>query len=112
MISLQQKIKRINLIIAANEEKVISYSIYSDNTLKIEMINFFNKIMDEIRRNDSILKKEFENNNIIFYLDNTSYHHHKLLIDFFVNNRMKVNYRPPYTLEFNLVELIFFHLKR
>ena len=67
--------------------------------------------MDEIR-SDSILKKEFENNNIIFYLDNASYHHYKLLIDFFVKNRQRVNYRPPYTLEFNLVELIFLYFKR
>ncbi len=59
LIPSQPNLKRINLIIAANKEKVISYSIYSNNTTKIEMINFFNKVMDEIR-SDSILKKQFE----------------------------------------------------
>lgn len=110
LIPSQPNLKRINLIIAANKEKVISYSIYSNNTTKIEMINFFNKVMDEIR-SDSMLKKQFENNNIIFYLDNASYHHSKILIDFFVKNRMRIIYGPPYSPEFNLVELIFSYLK-
>ena len=43
LIPLPQNIKRINLIIAANEGKVISYSIYSNNTTKIEIINFLIK---------------------------------------------------------------------
>ena len=110
LIPSQPNLKRINLIIAANKEKVISYSIYSNNTTKIEMINFFNKVMDEIR-SDSMLKKQFENNNIIFYLDNASYHHSKILIDFFVKNRMRIIYGPPYFPKFNLVELIFSYLK-
>ena len=43
LIPSQPNLKRINLIIAANKEKVISYSIYSNNTPKIEMINFLIK---------------------------------------------------------------------
>ena len=52
-----------------------------------------------------------ENNNIIFYLDNASYHHSKLLIDFLVKNIMIVIYGPPYSPEFNWVELIYSYLK-
>ena len=41
LIPSQPNLKRINLIIRINKEKIISNSIYSNNITKIEMINFF-----------------------------------------------------------------------
>ena len=47
LISSEPNLNRINHIIEANKEKVILYSIYSNNTTKIEIINLFNKVLDE-----------------------------------------------------------------
>ena len=96
--------KKVNLILAVTQSKVVYYKITSTSTNE----DTFKKFMEDLY--DSLSFNEREN--YCFLLDNLSAHSTAKLFTFYKEKKMKILFNTPYRSNFNMVELVFRHIKR
>ena len=96
--------KRLNLIMAINDEKVLYYEINKNSTNEESFYAFMEKLNDVIK-NEKIYP-------CVLVLDNLSCHKTEKLIEFYSTNKINVIFNTPYLSTFNSIELSFRNLKR
>ena len=91
-----------------NKERFTLLSSISKNTIRYRILE--GSVNSEIYlKFISDNKEDFKNTNIV--QDNTRIHHSKIVKNYCLENNIKMIYNPPYTLEFNPIELIFNKIK-
>ena len=92
--------KRINLIMAIDNNEIIHGHIYTNETIGIEeLIDFLKEMLERLDKSNL--------NKIIFILDNASYHTGKRIKKFVEDNQLKFLFTIPYKSEYNPIELSF-----
>ena len=96
--------KKLNLLMAIDEEKIIYYEINKENTDEAVFLNFMDKL------NHEIIEKKLTPYVII--MDNLSCHKTSNLIDFYIQNKINILFNTPYLSTFNAIELSFRNIKK
>lgn len=95
--------KKINLILAVNNEKFIHWKFLNQNTTSESFKNFFLEMVNKMEKSE--LKKS------LFFMDNASIHSALEMMKLYSNNNLKILFNVPYLSYFNMVELVFRSLK-
>ena len=95
--------KKINLILAVSQEKIIHWLFIQQNTTSEIFKNFFVEMIDKMK--DSDLKKS------LFFLDNAAIHGTLEMMKIYSDKKLKILFNVPYLSFFNMVELVFRSLK-
>ena len=98
------KKKRINLIMAINDEKMLYYEINKNSTYEESFYEFMEKLNDVIKK-----EKIYP---CVVVIDNLSCHKTEKLIEFYTTNKINVIFNTYYISSFNSIELSFRNLKR
>ena len=89
---------KYSIIVAINNKKVINYDICTKN-INTEKYFTFMKKLNELYTNK------------YFLMDNASFHKSKKIIELFANSTNKILYIPPYSPQYNPIELVFSQIK-
>lgn len=96
--------KRLNLIMAIDEEKIIYYEINENSTNEEVFLHFMEKFYEEIIKKNLVP--------FVLILDNLSCHKTDKLLEFYSKKKINVLFNTPYLSSFNSIELSFRNLKR
>lgn len=91
--------KRINLILAVSDTKVLNYQINEENTNSTIFKNFMIQLLEKMG--------EEEKNQHVFIMDNFAGHLTPELFEFYRANKIKVLFGVPYASQYNMVENVF-----
>ena len=91
--------KRINLILAVSDTKVLNYQINEENTNSTIFKNFMIQLLEKMGEEE---KKQH-----VFIMDNFAGHLTPELFEFYRANKIKVLFGVPYASHYNMVENVF-----
>ena len=96
--------KKLNLLMAIDEAKIIYYEINKENTDETIFLNFMKRL------NQEIIKIKLTP--CVIIMDNLSCHKTSKLIDFYIQNKINILFNIPYLSSFNAIELSFRNIKK
>lgn len=95
---------KLNLLLAVTQSKVLHYKIVNENIDSGKFEEFLGELCEKLTDDE---KRKY-----IFFLDNCTAHNTAKLFEFYNKQKMKVIFNTPYRSNFNMVELVFRHIKR
>jgi hypothetical protein len=110
VVSYEEKVKKINLILSCTFEGIFTYTLTEENINHKTIFKFIDKIADKIYESDT-LKHKLLQGKIDLYLDNASSHIAKKVKKYATNIGINLLFPPPYLPTYNLAEFFFCDMK-
>jgi transposase len=92
-----RKRRRVTLLMAVSEERIVGYQIFEGSANTDRFVNFLDAL--DIQPGDAVL------------MDNVAFHHSKRVVENLHSKRARPLFIPPYSPEYNPIEMVFSKVK-